>query len=35
MLADHPASAGPLERRAHQQRALDRRLNDDWFSADL
>jgi hypothetical protein len=35
MLADHAASARPLERRAHEQRALDRRLNDYWFSTDL
>jgi hypothetical protein len=35
MLADHAARAWALERRAHEQRALDRRLNDDWFSTDL
>jgi hypothetical protein len=35
MLADHAAGARALERRADEQRALDRRLNYDRFSTDL
>jgi hypothetical protein len=35
MFADHAAGARPLERRAHEERALDRRLDDDGIAAYL
>jgi hypothetical protein len=35
MFADHAAGARPLERRAHEERALDPRLDDDGIAAYL